>query len=221
MTATDAQAVRHPADWDLFADVNASSSIVGRLFMEALFRGYRELLRSASFSGPLTILELGSGTGYVTNRIAETVPTRRVTLVDANRKMLVLARKTLESLTCEVSFVHQDFFRLRLEEEFDLVHSAGVVEHFDSRLRSKLLAAHARLVRPGGYCIVYAPTPTPYYRFWRGLVERLTLWPFTDEVPLASEQLVREVEATGLRVTAVNRVWDYFLTESGLLAQKV
>ncbi len=185
-----------------------------------MFKAYRGLLRHGSFNRPVSILELGSGTGYITQRICRLLPTRRVTLVDSNQKMLEIAQQTLASVNCEKRFIRSDFFELDLDEGFDLVHSAGVVEHFEKPRRAELLRLHASFLLDGGYCVVYAPTPTPAYRFWRDVAEALNIWPYHDEVPLPREQLVREVEAAGLQVLHVNTFWDYFLTETGLIATK-
>lgn len=218
MPAAAPPAPRPRTDWDRYAHVDPANPVVRRLFLDVMFRGYRELLSEARFSEPVSILELGAGTGYVSRRIAETLPTRQVTLVDANARMLEVAQETFAPVACEVTLIHGDFFTLPPRGAYDLVHSAGVVEHFERDRRATLLRLHAELVRPGGYCIVYAPTPSAAYRFWRRFLERVHLWPFSDEVPLLPEQLAQEVEAAGLQVRAANRFWPYFLTEAGVLA---
>lgn len=211
---------RVTTDWDSYAHFDPSNPLVRKLFLDSMFKAYRGLLRHVSFDGPVSILELGSGTGYITQRITRLMPTRRITLVDSNRKMLEIARQTLAAVECEKQFIHSDFFELDLDEGYDLVHSAGVVEHFEDSRRAELLRLHASSLLDGGYCIVYAPTPTPAYRFWRDVAEALDIWPYHDEVPLTRERLVREAGAAGLRVLSVNTFWDYFLTEVGFIASR-
>lgn len=211
---------RATTDWDSYTNIDPSNPFVRKLFLDAMFKAYHRLLRNGSFDGPVSILELGSGTGYITQRICRLLPTRSVTLVDSNEKMLGIAQQTLASVDCEKHFIHSDFFEVDLDEGFDLVHSAGVVEHFEKSRRAELLRLHASSLQDGGYCIVYAPTPTPAYRFWRDVAEAFDIWPYHDEVPMPREQLVREVEAVGLQVLSVNTFWDHFLTEVGLIASK-
>ncbi len=211
---------RITTDWDSYAHFEPTNPLVRKLFLDPMFRAYRGLLKHASFDGPVSILELGSGTGYITRRICRVLPTRKVTLVDSNQRMLEISRQTFSAVECEKQFIHSDVFEMDLDERFDLVHSAGVVEHFEDARRAELLRLHASFLLDGGYCIVYAPTPTPAYLFWRTVVEALDLWPYHDEVPLTRNQLVREGEQAGLRILSVNTFWDYFLTEVGFIARK-
>ncbi|MFQ5907543.1 MAG: class I SAM-dependent methyltransferase [Thermoplasmata archaeon] len=185
-----------------------------------MYRGYRDLLGRANFTGPISVLELGAGTGYTTLRLCEKLPVRKVTLVDSNGAMLRTAEGTLDGVRCEKTFLEEDVLDLALEERFDLVHSAGLVEHFETRDRRKLLELHADRTRPGGYCIVYAPTPTLSYRFWRRLAEGMNVWLYTDEVPLPRDVLVREVAEAGLEVLGTNHFWRGFLTEAGVIARR-
>lgn len=209
-----------PTDWDRFVAFNIAHPRVHQLFTEAMFRGYRALLRHATFTGAVSILELGGGTGSTSRCLAEFLPTDKITLVDSNPSMLETARRALRGLPCTKAFIEGDLFELALDERFDLVHSAGLVEHFSAEDRQRVIQVHADLTGRGGYCVIYAPTPTLSYRFWRGLAERLDRWLFTDEIPLEEGVLVREVERTGLRVLGANHVWRAGLTQAGVIAAK-
>lgn len=208
------------SDWDRYAHYTPSNPLIRWLFLDLMYRGYRDLLQRATFDGPISILELGAGTGYTTLRLCEALPIRKVTLVDSNASMLRTAEETLDGIACEKAFLHADVLTLPLEEHFDLVHSAGLVEHFETADRNRLLRVHANHTRPGGYCIVYAPTPTRSYRFWRRLAEGMNVWLYTDEVPLEEGLLVREIREAGLGVVTTNHFWRGFLTEVGVIAQK-
>ena len=208
------------SDWDRYAHYTPSNPLIRWLFLDLMYRGYRDLLRRAQFSGPISVLELGAGTGYTTLKLSESLPIRKITLVDANPSMLRTARDTLKEVACEKTFLHENVLELPLAERFDLVHSAGLVEHFETPDRKQLLRVHADRTRPGGYCIVYAPTPTLSYRFWRRLAEGMNVWLYTDEVPLAEDLLVREVGEAGLGVLGTNHFWRGFLTEVGVIAHK-
>ncbi|MDX1534596.1 MAG: class I SAM-dependent methyltransferase, partial [Thermoplasmata archaeon] len=198
------------SDWDRYAHYTPSNPVIRWLFLDLMYRGYQDLLRRAHFSGPISVLELGAGTGYTTLRLCQALPVEKVTLVDSNPAMLTTARGTLEGLACEKAFLQTDVLELPVEARFDLVHSAGLVEHFETPERKRLLQLHADLTRPGGYCIVYAPTPTRSYQFWRRLAEGMNVWLYTDEVPLPEDLLVREVGEAGLGVLGTNRFWRGF-----------
>ncbi len=208
------------SDWDQYAHYTPSNPLVRWFFLDPMYRGYRDLLKQTDFNGPISVLELGAGTGYTTLRLCESLPIRKITLVDSNGSMLQTARRTLAAVECEKAFIQENVLKFPLEEPFDLVHSAGLVEHFETPDRRRLLRVHADHTGPGGYCIVYAPTPTLSYRFWRRLAEGMNIWLYTDEVPLAEDLLVREVGEAGLRVLGTNHFWRGFLTEVGVIARK-
>lgn len=209
-----------PTDWGRFEAFNRAHPLFQRFFTDAMFQGYRALLRHATFGDAISILELGAGTGSTSRCLAESFPTQKITLVDSNPAMLEAAQRALRGLSCDKAFIEGDLLDLALDERFDLVHSAGLVEHFWGDDQRRVLQVHADLTQRGGYCVIYAPTPTLAYRFWRGLAEGLNLWLFTDEVPLQEGVLIREVERTGLQVLSANRIWRAGLTQAGVLAAK-
>lgn len=209
---------RVPTDWNKY---KIRPRFLDRLlFLDHLAGAYLRLLEKVEFQGPLSILELGAGTGYSNLKIAKHFPVHKVTIVDLNARMLTIARETLLRSPFEVSFLREDVFKLDLREKFDLVHSAGLVEHFEDEKRRELIKIHAQYVKKGGYCVIFAPTPTLAYWFWRKVMESVHLWPFTDELPLSQAQLIKEVEETGLRVLGSNYFYPLCLTEVGVLAKK-
>jgi len=187
-----------------------------------MFNAYQKLLDKARFKTSISILELGSGTGYTSLQIAKKIPTKKITLVDNNNKMLDVSRKTLRLAKCKKEFINKDLFHLDLKEKFDLVHSAGLVEHFGGQKKERIFNLHAQLTKPGGYCIIYAPTPTASYRILRKTAELLGTWKYTDEIPLTEKELTQAVKRTGLKIIDVNYFWKhYWLSEVGILAQKI
>lgn len=189
-------------------------------FLDLMALAYEKLLKRASFKKPISIIELGCGTGYTSYRISRMIPTKKITLVDSNAHMINIAKRTFLNVACKKEFIQKDFFKLNLKQKYDLVHSGGVVEHFNDDKRKKLINLHAELVAPDGYCIIYAPTPTFSYRLVRRISEMLGLWNFPDEVPIRKTQLIREVQEAGLTVLGSNYFWRLFLTEVGVLAKK-
>ena len=213
--------VANSSRWDRFARRNHPSNPIARLVMhDVVYRACARLLRAAVFEAPISVLELGCGTGYVARRIAERYGAERLVVVDSNASMMDITRQTLQGLECTVEFVEADCFQIGLLGRFDLVYSNGLVEHFDDARRARLLQIHADHVKGGGYCIVHAPTPSLSYRLLRGASERLGLWEHHDETPLPLQQLVQEVRQTGLEVLEVGYFWRAYLTEAGVMARK-
>lgn len=206
-------------NWNQYRS-NPASILSRVLFLDRMFAAYRGLLAQVRFDHPISILSLGSGTGYIDWRLSRLFPTRRITLVDSNPRMLELSRNTLQHFSGEKQFLAQDIFHLKLSGQFDLVHSAGLVEHFDDQSRRRLIQTHADFVAPGGQCIIYAPTPTRMYRLVRAVREPFCLWPFTDEIPVPMSTLIAEMVAAGLSTVAINYFWTWWLTEAGVLGSK-
>ncbi len=92
-----------------------------------------------------TVLDVGCGTGRVTERLLELVPRGRVLAIDASADMVVLARRRLGD---RVSIWQESALELALDEPVDAIFSTAtlhwVPEH--DRLWRVLAAA----LRPGG-----------------------------------------------------------------------
>lgn len=217
-----ASAERIPTDWDRY--VHHPRGLTANLvFFQPMARAYERLLGYASFSQPISLLELGCGTGTMSLKIAQQVPTRRVALVDSNNAMLDIARRTFDEsgLPAEVKLLNTDVMSQPGQEQYDLVHSGGLIEHFSDADRQRLLQIHAQHTKPGGYCIIFVPIPSRSYRLVRSVRENLGVWMYTDEVPLPAAQVAREVEAAGLTVIATTYFWNWYLTEVGIIARAV
>ncbi|MFC1710994.1 class I SAM-dependent methyltransferase [Patescibacteria group bacterium] len=208
-------------NWNSYDNNDPENILVRKLFLDVVFNAYKKLLKEIDFKTPVSILELGSGTGYTTLQIAKKIPTKKITIVDNNQTMLNIAKKTLKPVQCKKEFINKDLFKLKLKEKFDLVHSAGLVEHFGGEKKKQIFKLHAQLTKPKGYCIIYAPTPTISYRVIRKIYELLRTWQFTDEIPLKPNQLLSLIKNTGLIPKKTNYFWNhYWLTEIGVLAKK-
>lgn len=183
-------------------------------------RAYRRLLRKAALQPPISVLELGCGTGRMTLGIARRVPVKKVTLVDNNPDMLRIARSLFRNFERQTELITSNVLAFDHHETYDIVHSGGLVEHFTDPDRQRLLKVHAAHTTQHGYCIIFVPTPSFAYRTIRAIREVLGLWIYTDEVPLPVQQLIGEVEDVGLRVVGVTCFWRWYLTEVGVIAVK-
>ena len=210
---------RTPTDWDRYkSDPNSFFSKC--FFLKFVIKGYSDLLTNVSFEKPIEIFEFGCGTGYTNRWLCERFKVKKVTLIDSNKKMLNMAKKTLSYAKCETDFIEGDFFKFKTDKQYDIVHSQGVIEHFEPKKRYDLLKKHYDSTKTGGYCIVYSPTPSKPYRFFRKIGEIFGAWEFTDEVPLEEKTITKEMKSLGFTPIKSNVFWKYFLTEVGIIFKK-
>jgi cyclopropane fatty-acyl-phospholipid synthase-like methyltransferase len=164
-------------------------------------------------------MELGSGTGYNSYNLAKEFKVSKVTLVDSNKTALAASKKRFKNL--KVELINDDVMELKKIGKYDLVHSQGLIEHFQGSNLNKIISIHANYVKKGGYLLLFYPTPTITYKVIRKVAELLKLWIFFDEVPLKSEYVKSLVEKKGFKLVNSTRILKYTITEDGLLFKKI
>jgi trans-aconitate 2-methyltransferase len=103
------------------------------------------LARLEGIAPDATVLDVGCGTGRVTEALLALVPRGRVLAVDASADMVALARKRLGD---RAEVWRQDVLELELDEPVDAVVSTAVLHWV--RDHDRLWARLARALRPGG-----------------------------------------------------------------------
>jgi cyclopropane fatty-acyl-phospholipid synthase-like methyltransferase len=203
-------------DWNIYTRNHPRHFWNRCFFLQPLFRSYLKLLQDII---PQSIIELGCGTGYISYLLAKKYHPDSLFLVDSNRSMLNIAAEVTQNISCPKKLLLKNFLSLKLHSHFDLVHSAGVIEHFSGSEQKQLIQLHADLLKPHGYCLIFVPTPTFSYRFIRKLCEIFRIWPYPDETPLKLEQLTPMLQKAGLTVIRHTYFWRHFwLSELGVLA---
>jgi cyclopropane fatty-acyl-phospholipid synthase-like methyltransferase len=211
--------MRTTTDWDKY-ESDPNSFFTRYFFLNSVISAYSDLLADLDFEKPIEILEFGCGTGYIDKWLCQKFNVKNVTLIDSNKRMLNIAKKTLSKVQCETEFIEMDFFNFKTSKQYDIVHSQGVIEHFEPKKRYALLKKHYDSTKPGGYCIVYSPTPSKPYLFFRKLAEKSGFWKFPDEVPLDDKIIIEEMTSLGFIKIKSNVFWKYFLTEVGIIFKK-
>ena len=118
----------------------------------------------------LDLAEVGSGGGHVLRMF----PKARLTAIDVSGEYLDLARRNLTGY--DVRFLKGEIDKMELPTaSFDRIVCTEVLEHVVDP--SAVLAAIARLVRPGGVAVVTVPNDALIIRL-KGIVRRTPIRPF-------------------------------------------
>ncbi|NML86975.1 bifunctional 2-polyprenyl-6-hydroxyphenol methylase/3-demethylubiquinol 3-O-methyltransferase UbiG [Polaromonas sp.] len=119
---------------------------------------------------PLRYLELGCAPGLYTAALAEGTQWNISGIdfsVDAQRFV-----DTLAVVGKQVSLHHMDMFVERIDEQFDVVCSFGLVEHFRGATLESVLQLHDSYIYEGGYVVLEMPNFTGFQYFWHYLFDR-------------------------------------------------
>ena len=211
--------MRNPTDWNKYWD-NPDAFILKYFFHRHQFKALADLLKNINFKDPIEILEFGSGSGAEAKWLCQRFKVKKITCIDSNDNMLNLSRKILANVQCEVDLLNLDFFNYESDKQYDIVYSGGVIEHFEPEKRYELLKKHCSATRPDGFCLLYFPTPTKSYWFFRKIYEILGIWIFTDEVPLEADVVIEEMKSLNFNAIKSNIFWKHFLTEAGIIFKR-
>ena len=203
-------------DWNKYS---FKDSFINRLFLKSVWDGYNKLLKKANLKNDIEILELGCGTGHNSYNLTKEYKECKVTLVDSNKGALAASKKRFKE--CNVELINDDVMKLEKNCKYDLVHSQGLIEHFQGNDLDKVIRIHANYVKKGGYLLLFYPTPTITYKAIRKVAELLRIWIFSDEVPLKSDYVKNLVEKKGFRLVKSTRILKHTITEDGLLFKKI
>jgi SAM-dependent methyltransferase len=144
---------RHPAD----AEHWAATAMAKRPWRKVFFQTFVAELEGLDRVGG-SILELGSGPGFLARQILEALPHVDYTALDFSGAMHALARQRLGTLAARVRFVEADFKRPGWIDglwEYDaMVTLQAVHELRHKRHAVDLYKAIRSLLRPGGAFLV-------------------------------------------------------------------
>lgn len=100
---------------------------------------------------PLSILELGCGTGNLSLYIRELFPQAELTLVDLSADMLELASQKLKGNQSNITLINQGFMELNFpEHSFDLVVSSMALHHLTDTEKPVLYQRLFNWLKPEG-----------------------------------------------------------------------
>jgi len=181
-----------------------------------LWKAYRRLLNEIPSGKVRRVLEIGCGRGEMSFRMAREYGCK-VVLLDKSSNALALARERFRGASIEVDYIQGDVFDLGIKEQFDLVHSEGLLEHFEGSDMEFLLRLHAEATVPGGYVLTFAPFDSIFYKLSSWFLRATGNWCFGYEVPIPPRRHLELYHRTNLSVLGQTYV---VLREFGVIGRK-
>jgi putative flippase GtrA len=165
-----------------------------------------------------TVVELGGGNSCFVEEVFRQLHPDVYHVVDTSEYGLELLRDRAGQ-DPRLRLHRRDVTAPGLDIEADAAFSVGLVEHFDRTGTQKAIETHLGLLRPGGYALIFAPTPTWLYRAARSACEFLGIWRFPDERPLLAEEIRTCVSGKG-EVVFEKVLWPLVFTQRLMVIRK-
>jgi SAM-dependent methyltransferase len=135
-------------------------------------------------------LEIGSGSATLTLSLAREI--RDLVGIDNVESALELSRKNAAKMNVRnCRFELGDCLALPYDNEFDVVWSQGLMEHFENP--EEVIAQHYKATKPGGIALISIPYRYSYHTLWYILTRPQFLqflWPWTEQIFYNKKQLL-------------------------------
>lgn len=133
----------------------------------------RETLRHAQLSSGEQVLDIGCGTGILTQLAAKAVGSGgEIIGIDPSAQMITLARKSAFRSQSQAKFKLGVIENLPFENKrFDVVLSSLMLHHLPSELKQEGLAEVYRVLKPGGRLLAVDLDRPSHFLWW------LVIWP--------------------------------------------
>lgn len=99
-----------------------------------------------------SVLDLGAGTGLLTEYLYRQYPDADFTLVDISEQMLKVAKMRFENMN-NIEYIISDYSKALPDKKFDLIASALSIHHMESESRESLYGMIYDKLETGGYLI--------------------------------------------------------------------
>lgn len=196
------------AIWDEVWEGKAAGRVITTL--REFYSGRLRQLIAPHIDGRSRILELGCGTATLLLSLAPRA--REVVGLDISSEGLKIAQgHQARQGVANARFVKADCQNVPFENEFDVVYSAGLIEHFfDDDVA--IVRQHLKAVKPGGRAIMSVPYAYTlhglHYMFTRPKFTR-RFWPWSQEQHFQKFYSRQRLRAVGRKAGYPFRV--YFL----------
>lgn len=157
------------------------------------------------------ILELGAGTGVSTMNLVNDYK-GHATLIDSSPLAYVLFR-IFHPNSKNAKYLIEDVFNFETEEKYDLVHSDGLIEHFQGEQLDAMVQKHKQFLKPTGYALIMVPRKGIYYLVTYALAWFLkkvgTLTPKEETRLYTPNEMKKLCERNGLDVVRLRTDFKY------------
>lgn len=137
------------------------------------------------------LLELGCGTSSLTLSLASQV--KGLVGIDNAESALERSQKSADQMGVTNSkFELGDCLALTYENQFDIVWSQGLMEHFEDPV--KVATEHYKAARPGGIALISVPYKYSYHTLWYKITRPKFLrsfWPWTEQIFYDKKELLQ------------------------------
>ncbi|MFW9777474.1 MAG: class I SAM-dependent methyltransferase [Candidatus Heimdallarchaeota archaeon] len=202
------------ADWDAYAH-STNSIIIRAYYFFTVWRNYRWLLQGLKIPQG-RMLEIGASTGQNSLRLAKFY-NLQPTLVDTSPLALAMAKQRFKHAQIGANFILEDVLDLSLSNQFEIVHSHGLLEHFKPSIQKIAFHNHSKHVKPDGWLISWVPTPDIPYRINRWYLEHSGQWIFGFEEPIKLGSFIKLFERENLIIRKIRHAPGWI----GIAAQKM
>ncbi len=195
------------ATWESIWSVADAGLAAARLQTErqsSRWEGMRSAVVEMAARRKLRCVELGSGEGDFSVLLAEMG--HDVCLVDFSQKALDRAKARFDALGLRATFVQGDLFAFSNDHAglFDVSLSLGVAEHFSGDLRHEIIAAHHRVLTPGGLTFISVPNAHCLpYRLWKVYLQARGMWRYGYEAPFSGSEMLSQAKRAGFDACTV------------------
>ena len=175
------------------------------------FSAFNKLLEPAELTAP-NILEFGSGTGNNSLHLSQKYRAVEVSLVDFSGAGLAKVEK--EKFLCQVETIQEDLLSWVPSRTYTLVHSTGLIEHFEGQKRLEVIQKHADAADKQGHVMIWVPVKSRAFE----VIGRFNKFMGIQEIPFTEDELRELCGQSGLRV--INEEHSAFGALFGVLAEK-
>ena len=178
-------------DWEKYYHSPLPTAFYSRAVIRKHLLG---MLRKTGLKKDFSIAELGGGGSCFYNRINKKFSVAEYTVFDSCMTGIQAFIKKFPNGDA----VQTDLLTYHPERQYDIVFSVGLIEHFPEEKTATMIRKHFEMTKPGGYVVIFFPTPTALYHVTRKLAELLGVWQFPDERPIEPEEFRKNADQFGM-----------------------